>query len=403
MNPEVVTIGLGYIGLPTSALIASHGTNVLGVDINQSVVDTINKGKIHIVEPELDQIVSKTVSSGFFKASTEPVQANVYLIVVPTPFKGNHVPDISFVESATKAIIPFLKEGDLYIIESTSPIGTTEKMQNLIYDARPELKGKIFMTYCPERVLPGNVMYELVHNDRVIGGIDEMSTQKAILFYSKYVKGDLHSTNARTAEMCKLIENSSRDVQIAFANELSLICDKADINVWELISLANKHPRVNILQPGCGVGGHCIAVDPYFIVSDYPMESKIIGTAREVNNYKSFWCAEKIQTTKFQFELKHGRKPKIALLGLAFKPNIDDLRESPAKYIAQKVLQNSNNEDYFIVEPNILSHTVYKLTNYKEAVEKADIIAILVAHDEFKNLEIDVNKIVLDFSGVSSN
>ena len=399
MNPEVVTIGLGYIGLPTSALIASHGTNVLGVDINQSVVDTINQGKIHIVEPDLDEIVSKAVSNGFFKASTKAILADVYLIVVPTPFKGNHEPDISFVEAATKGIIPLLKKGDLYIIESTSPIGTTEKMQKLIFESRPELEGAIHIAYCPERVLPGNVMHELVENDRVIGGVDEASTQKAISFYRKYVKGDLHGTNARTAEMCKLVENSSRDVQIAFANELSLICDKAGINIWELIKLANKHPRVNILQPGCGVGGHCIAVDPYFIVSDYPMESKIIGTAREVNNYKSFWCAEKIQNEKLQFELKHGRKPKTALMGLAFKPNIDDLRESPAKYIAQKVLQNANNEEHFIVEPNIETHSVYKLTGYKEAVKKADIVVFLVAHKEFLNLDIPNYKKVIDFCG----
>jgi UDP-N-acetyl-D-mannosaminuronic acid dehydrogenase len=400
MNLKVVTIGLGYIGLPTSALIASHGTNVLGVDINQSVVDTINQGKIHIVEPDLDEIVSKAVSNGFFKASTKPSSADVYLIVVPTPFKGNHEPDISFVEAATKGIISLLKKGDLYIIESTSPIGTTEKMQKLIFASRPELEGAIHIAYCPERVLPGNVMYELVENDRVIGGVDEPSTQKAISFYRKYVKGELHGTNARTAEMCKLVENSSRDVQIAFANELSLICDKADINVWELINLANKHPRVNILQPGCGVGGHCIAVDPYFIVSDYPMESKIIGTAREVNNYKSFWCAEKIQNEKLQFELKYGRKPKTALMGLAFKPDIDDLRESPAKYIAQKVLQNSNNDEHFIVEPNIDFHSVYKLTDFKLAIEKADIIVFLVAHKEFKEINIDSSKTVLDFCGI---
>jgi UDP-N-acetyl-D-mannosaminuronic acid dehydrogenase len=402
LNLEVVTIGLGYIGLPTSALIAKHGTHVLGVDINQKVVDTINKGKIHIVEPDLDKIVAASVADGSFKAATEASVANVYLIVVPTPFKGNYEPDISFVEAATKGILPLLKEGDLYIIESTSPIGTTQKMQELIYDSRPELEGKIFMAYCPERVLPGNVMYELVHNDRVIGGIDDASTEKAVAFYAKYVKGELHATNARTAEMCKLVENSSRDVQIAFANELSLICDKADINVWKLISLANKHPRVNILQPGCGVGGHCIAVDPYFIVSDYPMESKIIGTAREVNNYKSFWCAEKIQNEKLQFELKHGRKPKTALMGLAFKPNIDDLRESPAKYIAQKVLQNSNNETHFIVEPNIDEHNVFKLTDYKDALKQADIIAILVAHDEFKSISAGKEKIVLDFCGINN-
>jgi len=242
MNPEVVTIGLGYIGLPTSALIASHGTNVLGVDINQQVVDIINKGKIHIVEPDLDKIVSVAVSKGNLKASTKASSAEVYLIVVPTPFKGNHEPDISFVEDATKGIIPLLKKGDLYIIESTSPIGTTEKMQKLIYSVRPELKDEIYIAYCPERVLPGNVMHELVYNDRVIGGVNEVSTQKATLFYAKYVKGKLHATNARTAEMCKLVENSSRDVQIAFANELSLICDKADINVWGVDQFSKQTP-----------------------------------------------------------------------------------------------------------------------------------------------------------------
>lgn len=243
-------------------------------------------------------------------------------------------------------------------------------------------------------------MYELVHNDRVIGGVNSASTEKAVTFYSRFVKGALHKTNARTAEMCKLVENSSRDVQIAFANELSMICDKADINVWELISLANKHPRVNILQPGCGVGGHCIAVDPYFIVSDYPLESKIIGQAREVNNYKSFWCAEKITKARIEFQLLYNREPKIALMGLAFKPNIDDLRESPAKYIVQRVLQNANDEEYFIVEPNISDHQIFKLTDYRVASEKADIIAFLVAHKEFFELEIGEEKIVLDFCGV---
>lgn len=399
---DVVTIGLGYIGLPTSALIAQNEIKVLGVDINSSVVDTINKGEIHIVEPDLDAAVEDSVSKGYLKASTIPEKADVYLIVVPTPFKGNHEPDISFVEAATNGIVDLLKEDDLYIIESTSPIGTTDKMATLIYSKRPELEGKINIAYCPERVLPGNVMHELVYNDRVIGGIDEKSTQRALDFYRQFVKGELHATNAKTAEMCKLTENSSRDVQIAFANELSLICEKAGINVWELINLANKHPRVNILQPGCGVGGHCIAVDPYFIVSDYPMESKIIGTAREVNNYKSFWCAERIQNERLKFELEHGRKPSIALMGLAFKPNIDDLRESPAKYIAQKVLQNSNNETYYIVEPNIDSHNVYKLTDYKEAVNNADIVAFLVAHDEFKQIHIPKEKVVLDFCGIGN-
>lgn len=399
-QPEVVMMGLGYIGLPTAALIAKNKVNVLGVDINPKVVDTVNQGKIHIIEPELDIAVAEAVNRRYLRADTKPTQANTYLIVVPTPFKGKNEPDISFVESATKAIVPLFKEGDLYIIESTSPIGTTQKMRDLIYDQRPDLKDKLFIAYCPERVLPGNVMYELVHNDRVIGGINQESTEKAVSFYSKFIKGALHKTNARTAEMCKLVENSSRDVQIAFANELSLICDKADINVWELIDLANKHPRVNILQPGCGVGGHCIAVDPYFIVADYPMESKIIGTAREINNYKSFWCAEKVQTAKLEFELQHGRKPSIALMGLAFKPNIDDLRESPAKYIVQKVLQNANNEEYFIVEPNILEHKVFKITDYKQAAEKADLIVFLVGHSEFKTLKLSKDKVVLDFCGI---
>lgn len=402
INPEVVMIGLGYIGLPTAALIAQGGAYVHGVDINQNVVDTINRGEIHIVEPDLGQAVKEAVSKGFLKASIKPVLANTYIIVVPTPFKAKNEPDISFVQAATSAILNLLKEDDLYIIESTSPVGTTEKMMDFIFSERPELEGKLNIAYCPERVLPGNVMHELVHNDRVIGGVNSKSTDMAIAFYSKYVKGELHRTNARTAEMCKLVENSSRDVQIAFANELSLICDKAEINVWDLISLANKHPRVNILQPGSGVGGHCIAVDPYFIVSDYPMESKIIGTAREVNNYKSFWCAEKVQNTKLKFELDHGRKPKIALMGLAFKPNIDDLRESPAKYIAQRVLQNANNEEYYIVEPNIEEHNVFKLTNYKTAYDKADIVVFLVAHDEFKTLKPDNKKVILDFCGVQN-
>ena len=402
MNPEVVMIGLGYIGLPTAALIASNNVRVHGVDINPNVVETINRGEIHIVEPALDVAVASAVKNGYLKAATTAVEANTYIIVVPTPFKGKNEPDISFVKAATKAVIPLLKDGDLYIIESTSPIGTTEKMMELIYSSRSELTNKIHIAYCPERVLPGNVMHELVHNDRVIGGINKVATEKAMAFYSNYVKGELHATNAKTAEMCKLVENSSRDVQIAFANELSLICDKAGINVWELIKLANKHPRVNILQPGCGVGGHCIAVDPYFIVSEFPMESKIIGTAREVNNYKSFWCAEKVQTEKLKFELKHGYKPSIALMGLAFKPNIDDLRESPAKYIAQKVLQNDNNGEYFIVEPNITEHNVFKLTDYKTAAKKADIVVLLVAHKEFKELELPEDKVLLDFCGIKN-
>ena len=402
MQAKVVTVGLGYIGLPTSALIANSGIPVHGVDISQHVVDTINAGKIHIVEPELDQAVAKAVKEGYLQAGTKPVVANTYLVVVPTPFKGDHQPDISYVQSATEGIIPLLKEGDLYIIESTSPVGTTEKMMELIFSKRPELQGKISLAYCPERVLPGNVMYELVHNDRVIGGVDEESTQKAIAFYSQFVQGELHATNARTAEMCKLTENSSRDVQIAFANELSLICDKAGINVWELIHLANKHPRVNILQPGCGVGGHCIAVDPYFITAEFPMESRMISQARLTNNYKPFWCAEKVKTVRLEFELKHGRQPAIALMGLAFKPNIDDLRESPAIHIVERVLQDNGDADMFIVEPNVHNHKVFKLTDYKDAVEKADIIVFLVAHKEFKTLDIVKDKKVLDFCGVTN-
>jgi UDP-N-acetyl-D-mannosaminuronic acid dehydrogenase len=401
-NQKVVMIGLGYIGLPTAALIANNNIHVHGVDINPQVVETINAGKIHIVEPSLDKAVATAVAKGYLKAATTPVEANTYLIVVPTPFKAKNEPDISFVEAATKAVIPLLKENDLYIIESTSPIGTTEKMMRYIYTERPELKDKLHIAYCPERVLPGNVMHELVHNDRVIGGVNENATKKAIVFYKQFVKGELHPTNARTAEMCKLTENSSRDVQIAFANELSLICDKADINVWELIRLANKHPRVNILQPGCGVGGHCIAVDPYFIVADYPLESQIIGKAREINNYKSFWCAEKVKTAKLEFQLKHGRKASVAIMGLAFKPNIDDLRESPAKYIAQRILQDSHDDTCYIVEPNIQEHKVFKLTPIHEAIENADIIVYLVAHNEFKNIHLNSEKIALDFCGVRS-
>jgi UDP-N-acetyl-D-mannosaminuronic acid dehydrogenase len=384
---SVVTIGLGYIGLPTSALIASHGVPVYGVDINQNIVDAINRGKIHIVEPELDTIVKTAVEKGLLKAGTKAIKSDVYLIVVPTPFKRDYEPDISYVKSATEGIIPLLKENDLYIIESTSPIGTTEKMKDLIYSKRPDLTDKINIAYCPERVLPGNVMYELVHNDRVIGGVDEKSTEKAIDFYSQFVKGQLHQTNARTAEMCKLTENASRDVQIAFANELSLICDKAKINVWELIELANKHPRVNILQPGCGVGGHCIAVDPYFITSHFPLESKIIGTAREINNYKALWCVEKIQKEILSFEVEKGKKPIIAICGLAFKSNIDDLRESPAVFIAKKIQQTYPNDKIIFVEPNIKNHPKLRIDKLKNAEEKADLYFILVGHKEFKNLK----------------
>ena len=393
-------MGLGYIGLPTAIIAAKNGVQVVGVDINPKVVEMTNQGKLHIIEPGMEQMLQEVVKMGSLKAATVPEVSDAYFMVVPTPFKGNHEPDISYVESATRAVLPLLKEGDLYVIESTSPVGTTDKMKDLIFSVRPELIDKIYIAYCPERVLPGNVIYELVHNDRVIGGINDESTDKAIAFYNQFVKGTLHSTNSKTAEMCKLTENSSRDVQIAFANELSLICDKAGINVWELICLANKHPRVNILQPGCGVGGHCIAVDPYFITAEFPMESKIIGQAREINNYKSFWCAEKVQSEMLKFELEHHYKPCVAMMGLAFKPNIDDLRESPAKYIVTKVMQSCNNANILVVESNVEEHNVFKLTDYRDAYEKADIIVFLTAHEPFKALEYREDKVILDFCGI---
>lgn len=396
---NAVFVGLGYIGLPTAAFAASKGLQILGVDINPSVVDTINKGEIHIVEPGLKDIVASVVKSGNLRAATKPETADAYFIVVPTPFKQNHRADISYVEMATRSIIPYLKEGDLFVIESTSPVMTTEKMAALIWRERPELKDKIFIAYCPERVLPGNVIYELENNDRVIGGIDAPSTQKAIEFYSKFVKGTLHPTNARTAEMCKLTENSSRDVQIAFANELSMICEKAGINVWELISLANRHPRVNILQPGCGVGGHCIAVDPWFIVSDYPEQAQIIKRSRETNDYKADWCANRVIETCSKWEQEHGREPVVACMGLAFKPNIDDLRESPAMYITSRILSESS-ADILVVEPNIEKHRTFNLVDYKEAYQKADIIVWLVSHTPFFSIERDNNKIELDFCGI---
>ncbi len=399
---NVCFMGLGYIGLPTAIIAAKHGIKVAGVDINPKVVDTINQGRIHIVEPGLQALCEEVVKNGMLTAYTAPVESDAYFIVVPTPFKGDHEPDISYVQAATEAVLPLLKAGDLYVIESTSPVGTTDKMRDLIFSKRPELKDQIYIAYCPERVLPGNVIHELVHNDRVIGGIDEKSTRKAMEFYGSFVQGELHMTNAKTAEMCKLTENSSRDVQIAFANELSLICDKAGINVWELIRLANKHPRVNILWPGCGVGGHCIAVDPYFITAEFPVESQIIAKAREINNYKSVWCAEKVHNEMLKFELKNGRKPVVAMMGLAFKPNIDDLRESPAKYIVAQVMESCNNADILIVEPNVPEHKVFKLTNYQEAFDRADIVVYLVAHDEFKTLQEDNSKIVLDFCGIKN-
>lgn len=394
-------MGLGYIGLPTAIISSQHGINVCGVDINPKVVEKTNRGELHIVEPGLQDLLKKAVDSKSLVASTTPVESDVYLIVVPTPFKAKHEPDISYVESATKTVIPFLKEGDLFVIESTSPVGTTEKMAELIFAERPALEGRIHIAYCPERVLPGNVIFELVNNDRVIGGIDDASADAASEFYGKFVSGQLHKTNCRTAEMCKLVENSSRDVQIAFANELSMICEKAGINVWELISLANKHPRVNILQPGCGVGGHCIAVDPYFISSAFPNEAKIIAQARNINNYKSEWCVEKAKNAILSFQLKNCKKPQVALMGLAFKPNIDDLRESPAMKIAKRLFTEMPDVKFNIVEPNISSHPDFDIVDFQTAFEQSDIVVYLTAHKQFFMLPQEANdKLILDFCGV---
>ncbi len=392
-------MGLGYIGLPTAIIAAKHGLQVVGVDVNPDVVEMTNRGKLHIIEPGMEEMLQDVVEAGTLRASVIPEESDVYLIVVPTPFKGNHEPDVSYVEAATRSVVPYLKEGDLFVIESTSPVGTTEEMKRLIYELRPELDGRIHIAYCPERVLPGNVIHELVHNDRVIGGIDEASAEKAAEFYRHFVKGELHKTDSKTAEMCKLTENSSRDVQIAFANELSFICDKAGVNVWELIRLANKHPRVNILQPGCGVGGHCIAVDPYFLISDFPFESQVISKAREINNYKSFWCAEKIINAILRFEMENHRKPVVALMGLAFKPDIDDLRESPARHIAEKVIHSHEGAQILVAEPNVGVIDI-PLTDYAEAYAQADIVAFLTAHRQFKELPWSDDKVIMDFCGV---
>ncbi len=389
-------VGLGYIGLPTAALMASRGIKVHGVDVNQHAVDTINQGKIHIVEPDLDGLVRHVVDEKYLIADTNAAPADVFLIAVPTPFKGEHVPDISYVEDATKNLCPFLEIDNLVILESTSPVGTTERVKEIIDEERPELKGKVHIAYCPERVLPGNVIYELEHNDRSIGGINQKSTERAIEFYRHFVKGELVATNARTAEMCKLVENSSRDVNIAFANELSMICDEAGIDVWELISLANRHPRVNILQPGTGVGGHCIAVDPWFIVSEFPKQAKIIRAAREINNYKTEWVIERVKNSALKFELKYNKKPKIACMGLAFKPDIDDLRESPALHVTQALIKEGL--DIMPVEPNIERHKDFEVFSTQSAREKADILVFLVAHREFRKLlEKGIDKEYLSF------
>ena len=397
---SVVMVGLGYIGLPTAALMASKGLKVLGVDIQQEVVDTINAGQIHIVEPDLEGLVKNQVERGNLVASTQPETADTYLIAVPTPFKGDHMPDLKYVEAATRTLLPHLKEGDLFIIESTSPVGTTEAMQKLVEAERPELAGKIYMAYCPERVLPGNVIHELENNDRVIGGINEASTEQAIAFYGKFVKGKAHPTNSRTAEMCKLVENSYRDVNIAFANELSLICREADIDVWELISLANRHPRVNILQPGPGVGGHCIAVDPWFIASQFPKQANIVRAAREINDAKPAWVVEEVLTATRSWKQENDGEPQITCFGLSYKPDIDDLRESPSVKIHQSL--KALDLQVKVVEPYLVKNIgAFENLQLEEALKTTDIAVLLVPHTQLK--AIDWGKrdfIVLDFCGM---
>jgi len=403
---SVSVIGLGYIGLPTAAMFASRKIKVVGVDVNQHAVDTINQGKIHIVEPELDVAVHSAVTKGYLRATTKPEPAEAFLIAVPTPFKGDHEPDISYVRAAAESIAPVLKKGDIVILESTSPVGTTEQMVQWLAAARPDFsfpkEGRtdktidINIAYCPERVLPGHVIRELVENDRIIGGLTEACSKRAADIYRVFVEGELLFTNARTAEMAKLTENSFRDVNIAFANELSLISDKLDINVWELINLANHHPRVNILQPGCGVGGHCIAVDPWFIVDKTPNEARLIRSAREVNDHKPHWVLEKVNAA-IQALAAKGRDEAsitVAMLGLSFKPNIDDLRESPALHIAKK-FSSTTRTKLLLVEPNIESLPASvanrPLVSVDDAVAQADVIVLLVKHREFSGIKEKLN------------
>lgn len=403
MSFETISIiGLGYIGLPTAAVFASRKKKVIGVDVNQKAVDTINRGEIHIVEPELDIIVRAAVAGGFLRATTRPEPADAFLIAVPTPFKADHQPDLDYIESASMAIAPILKKGNLVILESTSPVGATEQMAEWLATARPDLTfpqthgetSDIRVAHCPERVLPGHVLRELVQNDRVIGGMTPKCSEAAARLYKTFVEGDCVITNARTAEMCKLTENSFRDVNIAFANELSIICDKLGINVWELIRLANRHPRVNILQPGPGVGGHCIAVDPWFIVSKTPGEAKLIRTARDVNDGKPAWVLDKVKAAIAEHLQdrpdKTARDVTVACLGLAFKPDIDDLRESPALEIALHLAQSHVGgvwavEPHIDVLPGVLAQHC-ELMTLDHALAHADILLMLVDHKAFKNV-----------------
>lgn len=395
MNKKVCVLGLGYIGLPTASLLATAGTDVIGVDVNEDVVRTINSGRIHIVEPDLDVLVRSAVQSGKLKAALRPEPADVFIIAVPTPFKGDHEPDISYVEAAARSLAPVLKDGNLVVLESTSPVGTTDQVSQWLRKDRGDLK-QIYVAHCPERVLPGQILKELVDNDRVIGGIDNASTEAAMDFYRQFVGGDLLATDARTAEMCKLTENAYRDVNIAFANELSLLCEQLKINVWELIRLANHHPRVKILNPGPGVGGHCIAVDPWFIVSAAPETARLIRTAREVNDHKPEWVLARVRQYAQTIS-----QPVIGCLGLAFKPNIDDLRESPALAIV-KCLQKEKLGTVVACEPNISALKGVSLFPLNEVIAKANIILALVAHRQFKTLERKnlSDKIIIDTCGL---
>ena len=397
---NICVVGLGYIGLPTASLLATKGFQVQGVDVNRHAVEMINAGKIHITEPDLDVLVRAAVQSGNLKAYQEPGPAEVFILAVPTPFKGDHVPDLSYIESATKAIAPHIAVGNLIILESTSPVGTTEKIADWLRALRPDLDipswksrsgasgdGRIFIAHCPERVLPGQIIRELIDNDRIVGGIDEASVLKAEKFYRRFVNGKVLKTNSRTAEMAKLTENAYRDVNIAFANELSIICDTLGIDVWELIELANHHPRVEILQPGPGVGGHCIAVDPWFIVDAAPEQARLIRTAREVNDSKPRYVIDKVKSKADRF-----KDPCIACLGLAFKADIDDLRESPAMDIVATLAQEKVGR-ILAVEPNIkqLPHKLavlgnVVLTDLDSALDQADIILLLVNHRDFKGI-----------------
>jgi UDP-N-acetyl-D-mannosaminuronic acid dehydrogenase len=397
---KVCVIGLGYIGLPTSAVLAAAGHHVVGVDVNPKAVETINQGRIHIVEPDLERYVAEAVSKGLLRAQTQPEAAEIFMICVPTPFHHDRAmpePNMDYVVAASKAIAPYLQPGNIVILESTSPVGSTELVRDTLDEAGVNTEG-IHLAYCPERVLPGQIMRELVENDRIVGGLTSEAADQVAAFYRTFVsKGEVLVTDARTAEMSKLVENSFRDVNIAFANELSIICHKAGINPRELIDLANRHPRVNILNPGAGVGGHCIAVDPWFIVAMDPANAKVIRQAREINDGKAEWTRIRIEEEADAFEKANGRPAKIAALGLAFKPNIDDLRESPALEITGKLI--AAGYEVLPVEPNLHEHDNLKLRSLDEAMAEADILAFLVSHDQFQGLDVS-GKISLDFCGI---